>query len=153
MNLIQSSALIVHVLTGLIGIIAAYTILIELLRREPVIKKVLTSSLVSVVAYVLSWVSGGYYYLTFYGAQVKPLILKGPYPWAHSIFTEAKEHVFLFLPFIALVTWLVVRAHKTTLNQQPQLKKSVIWLTAVQVLIGVFVTISGFIMSGSVRLD
>lgn len=153
MNFLQSAALIVHVFTGLIGIVAAYTILIELLRREPVIKKVLTSSLFSFIAYVLSWVSGGYYYLTYYGAQVKPRILKGPYPWAHSIFTETKEHAFLFLPFIALVIWLVVRAHKTTLTQQPQVKKSIIWLTAVQVLIGVFVTLSGFIMSGSVRLD
>ena len=48
------------------------------------------------------WLAGGYNYLTTYGSQVKPVILAGPYPWVHEIIMEAKEHVFVFLPIIAL---------------------------------------------------
>lgn len=153
MTLLQTISLVVHVVAGVVGVIAAYTILIEILRREPQVKKLVTASVFSLVGYLLSWVSGGYYYLTFYGSQVKPLILNGPYPLAHSIFTEAKEHVFIFLPLIAAVTCLLVCANKAKLTQSGALKKSFTWLTVIQVVLGVFVTVAGFIMSGSVRLS
>lgn len=152
MTLLQTISLIVHVIAGLAGVIAAYAILIEILRREPQIKKLAINSIVSAVSYTLSWVAGGYYYLTYYGSKVKPLILKGPYPFAHSIFTEAKEHIFLLLPLIAVITCILVCANKAKLTGPGALKKSFIWLTVVQVILGVFVTLAGFIMSGSVRL-
>lgn len=151
MTLLQTIALVVHVMAGLIGVIAAYANLIEILRREPQIKKLITASVFSLVGYLLSWVSGGYYYLTYYGSQVKPLILNGPNPWAHSVFTESKEHIFIFLPLIALVTCLLVCANNTKVIQPGSLKKSFIWLTVMQVGLGAFVTVAGFIMSGSVR--
>lgn len=152
MTVLQTIALVVHVVTGLVGVIAAYALLIEILRREPQVKKLATASVFSLLGYLLSWMSGGYYYLTHYGSQVKPLILKGPYPFAHSIFTESKEHIFILLPLLATVTCILVCANKAKLTQPGALKKSFIWLTVVQVVLGAFVTLAGFIMSGSVRL-
>ena len=52
-----------------------------------------------------AWFAGGYYYVEFYGAQVKPYIKEGPLPWAHGVVMETKEHVFLFLPFLGLLAW------------------------------------------------
>lgn len=54
------------------------------------------------------WIAGGYNYLTDYGSNVKPAILAGGYPWAHQILMEAKEHVFIFLPIIALSLSLTI---------------------------------------------
>lgn len=152
MSVFQTISLVVHVISGVVGVIAAYAILIEILRQQPEVKKILARSIFSLAGYLLSWVFGGYYYLTYYGSKVKPLILNGPNPWAHSIFTEAKEHVFLLLPLIAAVTCLLVWANKSQLVQPGALKKSFTWLTVIQVVLGAFVTIAGFIMSGSVRL-
>jgi hypothetical protein len=56
------------------------------------------------------WIGGGYNYLTSYGSQVKPVILAGPYPWAHEVVMEAKEHVFVFLPIIALALSITLSA-------------------------------------------
>lgn len=56
---------------------------------------------VGIICLFLSFITGGYYYLTDYGSIVKPVIKNGPIAWAHLISMEAKEHIFLFLPFAA----------------------------------------------------
>lgn len=56
------------------------------------------------------WLAGGYNYLTTYGSQVKPVILASPYPWVHEVIMEGKEHVFLFLPIIALAVSITLSA-------------------------------------------
>jgi len=39
---------------------------------------------------------GGFLYITAY-PETKPVILAGPWPWAHKIVMETKEHVFFGL--------------------------------------------------------
>lgn len=75
-------------------------------------------SLSGVALLLLSWLSGGYYYLTVYGTNIKPLIKQGPFPWAHQVAMEAKEHIFLLLPFLALTITLSVYL----LDHHPALK-------------------------------
>jgi len=62
---------------------------------------------IALILFLTSWASGAYYYVIHYGKNVKPIIVAGSYPWAHTFFMEAKEHVFLIIPFLALVLWLV----------------------------------------------
>lgn len=143
--------LIIHILIGLLGVVCSYAVLMELFRFKPQLKKLIRFSAASFWFYLISWVTGGYYYLKFYGAQVKPIILAGPYPWAHTFFTEVKEHVFLFLPFLALITWLAFWGLQQLALEEAKLKQAVRWLVALQCLIGLFVTVAGFIISGSVR--
>ncbi|GAF92536.1 unnamed protein product, partial [marine sediment metagenome] len=50
--------------------------------------------------------------------EIKPLIKEGPWPWAHAIFMEAKEHIFLFLPFLALLFLFLVWKHKDKLKEE-----------------------------------
>ena len=48
----------------------------------------------------LAYLVGGYWYVVFYGAD-KALIKSGPWPFAHGLFMESKEHVFLSLLLVA----------------------------------------------------
>ena len=65
------------------------------------IRRARTAVLLGLVFLFGAWFAGGYYYVEFYGAQVKPYIKEGPFPWAHGVVMETKEHVFLFLPLLA----------------------------------------------------
>jgi hypothetical protein len=56
----------------------------------------------------LAWLLGGWYYVVFYHTD-KALILKGPYPGAHSFFMETKEHLFFIPLILALYLPLVAR--------------------------------------------
>ena len=44
---------------------------------------------------------GGYWYVHFYPAG-RALILKGPWPFAHTLFMETKEHLFFATLILAL---------------------------------------------------
>ena len=54
------------------------------------------------------WILGGYWYVHSYPAD-RALILKGPWPFAHSVFMEVKEHLFfmtLILSFyLPIAAW------------------------------------------------
>src|SRR3989344_8712170 len=92
----------VHAGFGELGLAAFFWVAIELLSGQPAnLRRARRVAVVGLLALLLSWVLGGYYYVVHYGPEVKPLIKKGPMPWAHGIIMETKEHVFLFLPFMA----------------------------------------------------
>ena len=55
----------------------------------------------------LAFLAGGYWYVVYYKAD-KALILKGPWPFAHSFFMETKEH-FVIVLFL-LATYLPIAA-------------------------------------------
>jgi len=146
-----TQTLILHVLTGLIGVMASYTVLMNLLGKRFSLKLLKISSVAAAVLYVISWLTGGYYYVIRYGVEVKPVIKAGDYPWAHSFFTEAKEHLFLFMPVVAIIVAAVVFLYGDTLNTTRSVKRTTTLLAFLVVLIGTFVTVSGIIISGSVR--
>lgn len=151
MTLVLKLALSLHVILGVVGVIGSYAAWMNLAGRHVNPTWIQRMSLTAFASYLVSWIIGGYYYVVHYGGSVKPGIKAGDYPWAHSLFTEGKEHVFLFLTFLALV--LVVAAYKKDLNlkKNPKAQKALVWLAGSTTVIGVLVTVSGFIISGSVR--
>jgi glycopeptide antibiotics resistance protein len=86
------------------------------------IKRAKLVALIGVVFLFLSWFTGGYYYVNIYGNNVKPLIKEGPFPWAHSIVTETKEHVFLFLPFLAILNYAAIKKYEKELVNDKKLE-------------------------------
>lgn len=106
-------------------------------------------SVLGTLALFASWIIGGYYYLYYYGANVKPKILAGSQPWAHKLIMEAKEHIFLIMPFIAIVSLLAVFLLKDKFETEPQIKKSVSALFALNAILGILMIIMGFIISGA----
>ena len=143
--------LIAHVRFGLVGIIALYAVWMILLKRNVPIRALKIAAVTGFVSIVLSWFTGGYYYVAYYGTSVKPIILKGVYPWAHTVFIEAKEHVFLFLPFLAIVLALAAFLPAEGFAANPRLKKSLSALAGVSTVLGIIITLSGVIISGAVR--
>jgi hypothetical protein len=143
--------LVAHVVLGLAGCIGFYALWLNLLARGTSRRQLLQRSTVALTGILLSWLTGGYYYVKYYGASVKPGLVEGATPWAHTIFTEAKEHVFLFLPFLALTLLLASwAASPEQLADKPR-KQPLLLLAGVSSLIGIVVTVSGVIISGAVR--
>ncbi len=93
-----------HSISG--GLVALVLVWVLLEIRYPIDRSLTRVRIASYLSTLLvtagCWIGGGYNYLTSYGSEVKPVILAGPSPWAHEIIMEAKEHIFVFLPIIAL---------------------------------------------------
>ncbi len=143
--------LISHVMLGITGVAASYAVWLGLLKKSPSLGFLKKVSALSFFSYLLSWFSGGYYYVLYYGGVQKPNIIAGAYPWAHEIFTESKEHIFLFFPFAALALLIVLWKGDQDLSQNEGLRKAVAFLGGAITVLGLFVALSGIIISGAVR--
>lgn len=106
-------------------------------------------SILGALAIFSSWITGGYYYLYYYGANIKPQILAGSQPWAHKLIMETKEHIFLIIPVIAVTILLSVFLLKDEFQTEPQIKKSVSALLALNAILGILMMVMGFIISGA----
>lgn len=144
-------SLITHVLIGVVGVIASYAVVMGLLKKTLPITYLKTTSLIAFISYMLSWASGGYYYVVRYGSEVKPLIKGGDYSWAHSVLMESKEHIFLFLPALSFVIVLVIWLYGSSLQENTSLKRVLTYIAFTVLFIGIFIAISGILISGAAR--
>ena len=140
-----------HVFLGLVGVIASYAVLLSLSGKQRSLRFLKRSSLLSFLGYALSWISGGYYYVQYYGSEVKPRIMEGFYPWAHAIITESKEHIFLFLPFAALTLFAVFLFAGDKLEANERMRKGAMFLAATVTVVGTLILLAGVIISGGAR--
>lgn len=143
--------LALHVIIGMIGVIAYAGVWMNLLKKNLPIRFLQWSSAIGFISFVLSWFAGGYYYAIYYGSAVKPIILKGNYAWAHSFFMEAKEHLFLFLPFLAAAMFISLLMLGERIETEPPLKRALTWLAGIIVMLGIIMAFSGIVISGAVR--
>lgn len=133
-----------HAGLGELGVAAFFWALIELLNpTEQRQRRATIAVWIGLVAFIAAWIVGGYYYVTIYGTAIKPWIKAGPTPWGHSIIMEAKEHIFLLLPFLAALTVGAVKKY-------PHLKAT-LWLCGLIVLLGLSMAGMGFLISSSYR--
>lgn len=151
MNSFNLVNLVLHIMFGLLGVAASYGYLTNLTRLKLRLDFLKSMSAGAAVFYILSWLSGGWYYLYQYGPAVRAGIKAGRYAWAHAIFMESKEHVFLFLPILAVVLAVLTVVVGEQLEQHERLRRSLTWLAGVTVAIGLLVTVSGVAISGAVR--
>jgi hypothetical protein len=110
MNITNSDLIVLaHAAFGVLGILVALWVFIEALhaRQENTIR-MRYASLAVAFCMGAAWILGGYWYVHFYPAD-KALILKGPWPFAHNLFMETKEHLFfatLILSFyLPIAAW------------------------------------------------
>ncbi|MBC8500397.1 MAG: hypothetical protein ISS25_03760 [Nanoarchaeota archaeon] len=142
----------IHAAFGEIGAFAFLWVLVELLNpSEERIRRAKIAAVVGVVFLFLSWVTAGYYYVNIYGADVKPMIKAGPAPWAHKIFTETKEHLFIFLPFLSILTAGLIFKYKDELIENKGAKLSVLLLSGLVFLIALSMAGMGYIISMGAR--
>ena len=143
--------LVLHVLFGIFGVICSFMFSFMLIKETWERRKLVVVSACAWVAYMVSWIAGGWYYWKHYGAQVKPVIMGGDYSWAHLIFTESKEHVFLFLPFVSFCLFALVYFTSDALRVDPALKRNTLMLSLAVTALGVIVTLSGVLITGGAR--
>lgn len=96
MNASASDAILLgHATFGVLGTIAAVWVFVETLNaREQNLRRIRTAALAVTIFMIAAWLFGGFWYLHFYPAE-KAMILQGPWPFAHNVFMETKEHLFL----------------------------------------------------------
>ena len=143
----------IHAALGELGALVFVWVAVELINpTEGRIKRAKTVALVGVVMFFISWVAGGYYYLTNYQSVVKALIKGGPTPWAHTVFTETKEHVFMFLPFMALIVWGALKQYGNDLiDNKKNLAKALMIFAAFIALFAFTMAGMGYLISSGAR--
>jgi len=135
--------MMVHVLFGMLCIVTAVWVFVDVLNvSEANLARIRMMSIAVAVFMWLAYLIGGYWYVTYYAAD-KAVILKGPWPWAHSFFMEMKEHVVLLL--VLLTTFLPIAA-ASNLAANKQARTLVLCVVGLIVLIGMAMDGSGAII-------
>jgi len=100
MNVTSSDViLLAHATFGVLGTLSALWVFVEALNvRDENAGRIQKAALLVAVCMVVAGILGGYWYIHFYSGD-KAAILKGPWPFAHNVFMETKEHLF-FLTLI-----------------------------------------------------
>lgn len=113
-------------------------------------KSMAISAAAGVLAFVGSWIAGGYYYVVYYGTLVKPAIKSGVAPWAHSIVMETKEHVFLFIVPLAMTALFAVLLGEREMERLG-IRPLVMGLVYAVVGLGFLIGALGFVISAAAR--
>jgi hypothetical protein len=136
--------LMTHVLFGMLCIIASVWVFVDVLNANDANQgRIKTMSIAVAVFMWLTYLIGGYWYVVFYGGD-KAIILKGPWPFAHSFFMEMKEHVviMLLLPIVA--------SNNVAINKAA--RKVTLWVVGLIVLIGMAMDGAGAIIGIGVKV-
>src|ERR1035438_4881092 len=106
--------LMAHVLFGVAGFMTTVWIFVEVLHASETnqarIRKMCWAAAVFMWA---AFCIAGYWYVVFYKVD-KAIILKGPWPFAHSFFMETKEHLVILL--LLLVTYLPIQIRRAVVQ-------------------------------------
>lgn len=108
--------LFAHPTFGVLALLSSVWVFVETLNASPANqRRIFVASLAVAAFIVLAWLFGGYWYVTYYAPE-KAIILKGPWPFAHDLFMETKEHLF-FIPLILALYLPIVAARKLAANR------------------------------------
>jgi hypothetical protein len=95
-----------------------------------------------------AWICGGYWYVHFYPAE-KALILQGPWPFAHNLVMETKEHLFLITGMLAFLLPVVAREK---LDSNAAARKLVLSVAALIVITGLAVEGAGAVIEHGAKV-
>src|SRR6202044_43026 len=106
------------------------------------------AAFIAAIAMAGAWICGGYWYVHFYPAE-KAIILKGPWPFAHNIFMETKEHLFFIT---GILSFYLVIAVRDKIYASPAARKMVLSVSLLIVLTGLAVEGAGAIIDHGVKV-
>lgn len=96
----------------------------------------------------LAFVIGGFWYVVDYKAD-KPIILHGPWPFAHNYFMETKEHFVITL--LLLATYLPIAA-ANNLASNKEARRLVLWVSGLGAVLALMAEGHGAIISMGVKM-
>ena len=141
--------LLLHPAAGVLTILTAVWVFVDTLNvSESSVGRIKKASVLCTVLIWLTYIIGGYWYVLYYGPD-KAIIKAGPWPFAHGIFMEIKEHIFLML--LLLATYLPIAASRDIAVNKAA-KKVVLWVSGLIVPIALSMEGSGAIISSGVKI-
>jgi len=96
----------------------------------------------------LAFLIAGYWYVIFYKVD-KAIILKGPWPFAHSFCMETKEHLVIML--LLLVSYLPIAA-SNNLAASKDARRLVLWVAGMIAVIALMMDGEGAIIAMGVKV-
>jgi hypothetical protein len=141
--------LLAHAAFGATGCLAALWVFVEVLNAQPAnAVRIRAAAVVAAICMAGAWICGGYWYVHFYPAE-KALILKGPWPFAHNLFMETKEHLFFIT---AILAFLLPIAARERLYVNPAARQLVLSVAALIVITGLAVEGAGAVINHGVKV-
>ena len=141
--------LMAHVLFGVACLITAVWIFVEVLHASETNQaRIRKLSWTAAVFMWLAFCIAGYWYVVFYKVD-KAIILKGPWPFAHSFFMETKEHLVILL--LLLVTYLPIAASNNLVANQDA-RRVVLWVSGMIALMALMMEGEGAIIAMGVKV-
>jgi hypothetical protein len=150
MNVTSSDILLLaHATFGVLGTVSAVWVFVETLNaQERNARRTRTAAWCVTIFMTAAWIVAGYWYLHFYPAE-RAIILKGPWPFAHSIFMETKEHLFLMTLILAFYLPVVVREK---LHANPAARKMTLCVAMMIVITGLAIEGAGAVIDHGVKV-
>jgi hypothetical protein len=150
MNITGSDLIVLtHAVFGVLGGLAALWVFIETLNARPEnAGRIRIAAVVTALSMTAAWILGGYWYVHFYPAE-KALILKGPWPAAHNLFMETKEH--LFFATLILSFYLPIAAAEN-LYKNRTARRMVLSVTMLIFLTGLGIEGAGAVISHGAKI-
>ena len=146
---ISDVILLSHAGFGVLGSLAAVWVFVEALNARPEnAARIQMAALAVAVCIVGAWICGGYWYLHFYPRE-KAIILAGPWPFAHNLFMETKEHLFFVTAILALLLPITTRER---LYSNPASRKLVLSVAALVAITGLTVEAAGAVIDHGVKV-
>ena len=151
-SILQSKPVLIglHLGFAITGIDAFLWLLGKLKDNSSSRKSRIVTAFVGVIAFIASWLAGGYYYVVYYGTLVKPVIKSGLSPWVHNIIMETKEHIFLFIIPLAVTVLFITLLEKEDMERL-KLRSLTLSLTGLVAVLGLLIGAMGFIISAAAR--
>ena len=107
-----------------------------------------TAAIVVAICMAGAWICGGYWYVHFYPPE-KVLILNGPWPFAHTLFMETKEHLFFIT---AILAFLLPIATREKLHSNSAARKRVLSVAGLIAITGLAVEGAGAVIDHGVKI-
>jgi hypothetical protein len=138
-----------HATVGMLGTLLALWVFVETLNaREQNAERIRTIAFAVAAFMLAALILGGYWYLHFYPVE-RAMILKGPWPFAHNLFMETKEH--LFLMTLILAFYLPIAARER-LYSNAAARKMVLAVAMLIVVTGLTIEGAGAVIDHGVKV-
>ena len=150
MNISSSDIiLLAHAGFGVLGCLLAVWVFVDTLNaREENVGRIRKASLAVAISMAAAWILGGYWYVNLYAPE-KAIILKGPWPFAHNLFMETKEHLF----FVTLIlSFYLPIAASDRLYANATARKMVLWGAMLIVITGLAIEGAGAVINHGVKV-
>ena len=144
--------LMLHPTFGVLGVLAAVWVFVEVLNASAQNRaRIQRVALLAAIFIWLSYLAGGYWYVQYYSVD-RDIIKAGPWPFAHTVVMETKEHVFFALLLLSTYLPVAARAAADRIAEDSGARNLLLTITAFIVLLGLAMEGGGAVVALGAKL-